>query len=259
MIAHLSVRGLACAIGRRVILRHVDIDVAGGEVVGIVGANGTGKSTLLRALAGIRPAAAGEVLVHGERLAAMPARARARALALVEQEDDLPADLLAGELVALGRIPHRPPWAGGDATERSAVLSALAQVDLAFAVDVPVGQLSGGERRRVLLARGLAQESPLLLLDEPTNHLDVRHQHALLQTVRSLGRTVVAAMHDLDLAAAYCDRIVVLHDGGVLAVGTPEQALTPDLVRQAFGVLATPVVHPGTGRVHLLFSADGGA
>lgn len=259
MTPHLCARDLSCAIGRRVILRDVDIDVADGEVVGIVGANGTGKSTLLRTLAGIRPVAAGEVLVRGERLAAMPARTRAKALALVGQEDDLPADLLAGELVALGRIPHRPPWAGGDATERAGVLAALARVDLEFAADVPVVQLSGGERRRVLLARGLVQEAPLLLLEEPTNHLDVRHQHALMQTVRSLGRTVVTAMHDLDLAAAYCDRIVVLHNGRVLITDVPERALTPEVVAEAFGVVATPVTHPGTGRVHLLFSAPGGS
>ena len=252
MTPHLSASAVSCAIGRRTVLRDVDLDVARGETIGIVGPNGSGKSTLLRVLAGIRPPTAGEVRLGGRPLQGLTARARARSIAFVGQEEELPADLLVGEFVALGRVPHRSPWAGGDTTEREAVGRALRAVEMAGAVERPVEQLSGGERRRVVLARGLAQDAAVLLLDEPTNHLDVRHQFALLHLVRGLGRTVVLAMHDLNLAADHCDRILVLHDGMARPAAPPHDALTPETVRTVFGVDATPVTHPVTGASHLL-------
>ncbi|MGX6448923.1 ABC transporter ATP-binding protein, partial [Patulibacter sp. S7RM1-6] len=153
------------------------------------------------------------------------------------------------------RTPHRPPWGGGDDAERREVLAALRAVDLEDAVDRSVERLSGGERRRVLLARGLAQEAPLLVLDEPTNHLDVRHAHALIELVRALDETVVVALHDLNLAMSACDRVAVVHAGRLHAVGPPEEVLTPETVLAVFGIEATPVVHPATGHVHLLFTA----
>ncbi|MCK2238575.1 MULTISPECIES: ABC transporter ATP-binding protein [unclassified Crossiella] len=250
----LRATGLDCAIGGRTILRGVDLAVEPGEVLGFVGPNGSGKSTLLRVLAGIRPAAAGQILLDGQPLSAFSARQRARRIAMVGQEEELPADLLVGELVALGLVPHRAPWAGGDRRERETVLKALSTVDLADAVDRPAEQLSGGERRRVLLARGLAQDAPLLVLDEPTNHLDIRHQLHLLDLVRGLDRTVLLALHDLNLAADVCDRVVVLHDGQARPAAAPAQALTPRLVHEVFGVRATRVTHPDTGRPHLLFT-----
>jgi iron complex transport system ATP-binding protein len=252
MTPHLSASAVSCAIGRRTVLRDVDLDVARGETIGIVGPNGSGKSTLLRVLAGIRPATAGEVRLDGRPLHRLTARTRARSIAFVGQEEELPADLLVGEFVALGRVPHRSPWAGGDAAEREAVGLALRAVEMADAVERPVEQLSGGERRRVVLARGLAQDAALLMLDEPTNHLDVRHQFALLHLVRGLDRTVVLAMHDLNLAAEHCDRILVLHDGRARAAAAPHDALTPETVRAVFGVDATRVTHPVTGATHLL-------
>jgi len=251
----LEARSVACAIGRRTILQNVDLAVRPGEMLALVGPNGTGKSTLLRVLAGVRPAAGGVVLLDGQAIASHSARRRAREIAMVGQEEPLPADLLVGELVALGRTPHRPPWAGGGKAELEAVRSALALVDMDHAIGRSVEALSGGERRRVLLARGLAQEAPVLLLDEPTNHLDVRHQLALLAMIRRLERTVVIAMHDLDLAATFCDRVALLHDGGLYALGAPGEVLRPDAVHAVFGVRATPVAHPITGATHLLFDA----
>jgi iron complex transport system ATP-binding protein len=254
MIAHLQATGLTCTIGRRQILTGVDLAVKHGETIAVVGPNGSGKSTLLRVLAGTRPPAAGRLTLGGVDLGEMAARRRARAIALVGQEDELPADLLVGEFVALGRTPHRMPWAGGDAAELDIVLGALARVELADAIARPVDQLSGGERRRVVLARALAQDANLLILDEPTNHLDIRQQLALLDLVRGLGRTVVMALHDLNLAAASCDRIAVLHDGRVLPAADPATALAPGIVRRVFGVDTTAVTHPVTGRLHLLFA-----
>lgn len=252
----LEARELRCAIGRHTILRDLTLLVRPGEVLGLVGGNGTGKSTLLRVLAGVRRPTAGQVLLDGRPLASFRTHERARRVAFVAQEEAAHTDLLVGEMVGLGRVPHARAWGGLDATSRDAVCLALEQVDLGYAVNQPLDQLSGGERRRALIARGLAQEAPLLLLDEPTNHLDIRHQLALLRRIRALGRTVVVSMHDLDLAATFCDRIAVLHDGRLLACGSPDQVLSPRLLHDAFGVLATRVTHPLTGRTHLLFSHD---
>lgn len=252
----LSADGLTCSIGRRTILSGVDLDVRPGEVLGLIGANGTGKSTLLRTLAGVRSASAGVVRLDGRPLGDWPSRERAQRIAFVAQEEAAPADLLVSELVALGRVPHARAWGGIAEADRAAVTEALVRVDLAYAANQSLDRLSGGERRRAVIARGLAQEAPLLLLDEPTNHLDIRHQLALMRLIRSLGRTVVLAIHDLDLAATFCDRIAVLHDGRLVACGTPGDVLTPELLHDAFGVLATRLNHPLTGRTHLLFSHD---
>ncbi|MFN3520479.1 MAG: ABC transporter ATP-binding protein, partial [Sphingomonas sp.] len=211
---------------------------------------------LLRVLAGVRRARAGSVLIDGESLSSLRPQQRARRLAFVAQEEAAQTDLLVAEMVALGRVPHARSWGGLDELSRAAVRDALDQVDLGYAINQPMDHLSGGERRRALIARGLAQEAPLLLLDEPTNHLDIGHQLALMRRIRGLGRTVVVALHDLDLAATFCDRIAVLHDGGLLACGEPDEVLTPATLHDAFGVLATRVTHPLTGRTHLLFSHD---
>jgi iron complex transport system ATP-binding protein len=257
MGAHLHAEALSCAAGRTTVLRGIDLEVRHGEVIGVVGPNGSGKSTLLRTLAGINAPVGGQVRVEGEPVDQLSSRRRARRVAFVGQDEQPSADLLVGELVALGLVPHRPPWAGGGATERSEVVRALREVNLADAVDRPVDQLSGGERRRAVLARGLAQRAGLLVLDEPTNDLDVRHQLALLDLIRSLGRTVVIALHELNLAGQYCDRLVVLHAGRARPAKPPSRALTPDVVAEVFGVDAVPVTHPYTGTTHLLFGTAG--
>ena len=220
----------------------------------LVGPNGTGKSTLLRTLAGLLPIQSGRVLVAGRDLVKLSPLERARTLAMVGQQEETPADLRVAEVVALGLLPHRPPWSGGGRKERNAVAEALEQVSMTAYANRGFHQLSGGEQHRVLLARGLAQRTELLLLDEPTNHLDIRHQHALLRMVRGLGRTVIAAIHDLDLAATYFDHIVVLNDGGVAADGKPSEVLTPELVGDVFGMAASMVTDPATGEPRLLLS-----
>ncbi|WP_408897406.1 ABC transporter ATP-binding protein [Nocardioides sp. R1-1] len=252
----LSADGVTCAIGRRVVLREIDLEVRTGEVLGLIGANGTGKSTLLRTLAGVRTPASGEVRVGDRPLTRLRPPERARRIGYVAQEEAAPSDLLVAELVALGRLPHRGARGRLGPDDRAAVRHALRLVDLEYAAAQPLDRLSGGERRRAVLARGLAQEAPLLLLDEPTNHLDIGHRLALMRLVRRLGRTVVLALHDLELAATFCDRIAVLHRGRLVAVGEPDAVLTPTVLHDAFGVLATRVTHPLTGRTHLLFSHD---
>ncbi|MFD3509493.1 ABC transporter ATP-binding protein [Nocardia sp. NPDC058666] len=246
---------LTCAIGHRDIVVDAEFSIRPGEVVGIVGPNGSGKSTLLRVLAGVDKPKHGQVLVDGQVLHALRPRRRASAVALVAQDETPPADMLVGEVVALGLTPYLPPWGLGGPREQHRVAQALAAVDLAGFAGRQVHQLSGGERRRVLLARALLQDTPVLLLDEPTNHLDVTHQLELLTLMRTLNRTVVAALHDLALADRYCDRIIVLHNGSARPPAPPSQALTPEIVAEVFGVDATRVRHPVTGDHHLLITA----
>ena len=250
----LATQNRGCALGKYPILNGVDLEVPEGEMMALVGPNGTGKSTLLRTLAGLLPIQSGRVLVAGRDLVKLSPLERARTLAMVGQQEETPADLRVAEVVALGLLPHRPPWSGGGRKERNAVAEALEQVSMTAYANRGFHQLSGGEQRRVLLARGLAQRTELLLLDEPTNHLDIRHQHALLRMVRGLGRTVIAAIHDLDLAATYFDHIVVLNDGGVAADGKPSEVLTPELVGDVFGMAASMVTDPATGEPRLLLS-----
>ena len=250
----LATQDLGCALGKYPILNGVDLEVPEREMMALVGPNGTGKSTLLRTLAGLLPIPSGRVLVAGRDLVKLSPLERARTLAMVGQQEETPADLRVAEVVALGLLPHRPPWSGGGRKERNAVAEALEQVSMTAYANRGFHQLSGGEQRRVLLARGLAQRTELLLLDEPTNHLDIRHQHALLRMVRGLGRTVIAAIHDLDLAATYFDHIVVLNDGGVAADGKPSEVLTPELVGDVFGMAASMVTDPATGEPRLLLS-----
>lgn len=251
----LVVRGLGCAAGRRNVLEGVGFAVRAGETVGVVGPNGSGKTTLLRTLAGLVKPVRGRVVVEGQELHRLSARERARRVGFVAQDQSASEDLLVGELVALGRTPYLPPWGGGGPEEQQAIEDALRSVDLAGFAGRAVSRLSGGERQRVLLARALAQETPLLLLDEPTNHLDVTHQLQLLELARGLDRTVVTSLHDLALADQYCDRVLVLHGGRAYPLEPPDIALRTEVLDTVFGVHAIRVPHPDTGQPHLLITA----
>ncbi|MFI9510885.1 ABC transporter ATP-binding protein [Nocardia sp. NPDC052566] len=253
--AAISAVALSCAAGKRIVVDDAAFTIGAGETIGIVGPNGAGKSTLLHVLAGVRKPAHGRVLVDGHVLHDLSPRRRARVVALVAQDEQPPADLRAGEVVALGRTPYLPPWGAGSPREQQIVEQALASVDLEGFADRPVHRLSGGERQRVLLARALVQDTPVLLLDEPTNHLDITHRLELLALARTLGRTVVMALHELALADRYCDRILVLHNGGAHPLEPPETALRPEVLDTVFGVRASRVPHPDTGESHLLITA----
>jgi len=216
----------------------------------LVGPNGAGKTTLLRALAGILPARSGELLFDGVDLAGLDRRARARAVAVVEQDATTELPLTGRAVAELGRTPHAEMF-GRDARADETVDAALTRAGAEAFRDRDVTRLSGGERQRVLLARALAQEPRLLLLDEPTNHLDVSAQLDMLALVGELtaeGTTVVAALHDLTLAAAHAEAVVVLHHGKVVAAGPTAETLTPDLIARVYGIRAQWTRNPLTGR-----------
>jgi iron complex transport system ATP-binding protein len=262
----LELEGVTVRLDGALILDGVDCSTPAGAVTALVGPNGAGKSTLLHAVAGVLPSGSRQsggsaggsgIRFAGEDLLALPRRTRARTLALVEQGASTELSLTVAEAVALGRIPHLGPFADESDRDRELVREALAAVGMSDFAERDVTGLSGGERQRVLLARALAQEPRLLLLDEPTNHLDIAAQLTTLALLRGLadsGVTVVAALHDLTLAAGYSDHLIVLARGRVVAAGPTEETLTPELVGEVYGVEADILRHPRTGRAIVALS-----
>lgn len=212
----------------RPVLRGVDLGVADGKVLGLLGPNGSGKTTLLRTLYGSLRPSAGSVHLDGVDVARLSTRELARRIAVVVQEHGGDLPLTVADMVLLGRTPHRGTFGGTSAVDLDVAAESLRRVGASALAGRGFAGLSGGEKQRVLVARALAQSAGHLLLDEPTNHLDIRYQHEVLDLVRSLGATVVVVLHDLNLAAAYCDEVVLLRDGVVHAAGSPSQVLVPE-------------------------------
>ncbi|WP_018788068.1 ABC transporter ATP-binding protein [Micromonospora marina] len=244
------------AIDGTVIVRDLSLDVPDGQVVGLIGPNGSGKSTALRCVyRALRPSR-GTVWVGSDDLATLPLRRSARSVAALTQDGGTDLDFTVAETVALGRAPHLRGNQPLSERELALCRRAMARLDLLHLADRGMLSLSGGERQRVFVARALVQEPQILVLDEPTNHLDVRHQIELLSLLRGSGLTVLVVLHDLNLAAAACDRIGVLSHGRLVAAGTPADVLTADLIRTVFGVAVSVVPHPLTGDPQLLYSLD---
>ncbi|RMI31528.1 ABC transporter ATP-binding protein [Streptomyces triticirhizae] len=250
----LRLDALSVEVGDATLVRALSLAVGAGEVVGLVGPNGSGKSTALRCVyRALRPTG-GTVWLGERELSTLSLRESARGVAALTQESGTEMDFTVEEVVALGRTPHLRGNQTLGARERALCRDAMRRLDVAHLADRGVLTLSGGERQRVLAARALVQEAGLLVLDEPTNHLDIRHQVALLRLLRDPELTVLVVLHDLNLAAAVCDRIAVLDAGALVAVGPPAEVLTAELVERVFGVAATVVPHPLTGDPQLLYT-----
>lgn len=230
------------------IIDGIDCTAPPGAVTALIGPNGSGKSTLLHALATVLASSSGVIRFDGDDIATMPRRTRARTIALVEQDASTDLSLSVAEVVALGRIPHQGMFADESEEDRAIAHDALERVGMAGFAERDVTGLSGGERQRVLLARALAQEPRLLLLDEPTNHLDISAQLstlALLHELAAQSVTVVAALHDLTLAAGWSDHVIVLSGGRVVAAGPTAHTITPSLIDKVYGVRAELVTREG--------------
>lgn len=249
----IAVDGLTWGVRGRTILDDVVLTCPAGAVTGLLGPNGSGKTTLLHLMAGLRRADAGTVHLDGLDVHRLSSRERARRIAVLEQHSSTGLPLTARQVVELGRIPHRGRWPARHDEGAAEIADALRLAEVEHLADRDWRTLSGGERQRVQLARALTQRPDVLMLDEPTNHLDLAHQIDLLATVRALGRTVVAALHDLDLAAAFCDHLVVLRGGRVVAAGPPEEVLTAALVADVYGVEASVGRHEASGRLHVVW------
>lgn len=234
----LQVEGLCVNYGDRPVLKEIGFQVQPGKILSLIGPNGAGKTTLIRAISGVAPLCAGRVCVAGSDLSRMTTAERARRLAVVPQARNLPLAFTGWELTALGRTPHLN-WLGQiSPQDEERVWVALERARAQDLADRRVGDLSGGEQQRLLLARALAQEAPLLLLDEPTTHLDLQYQIGLLDEVQRLaqqdGITVVVALHDLNLVSRYSDQVALLVNGQLRAEGTPEAVLNPELLGEVY-------------------------
>lgn len=233
----ITLTGVGATLGGRIVLRDVSATLAGGALVGVLGPNGAGKSTLVRALLGLVPHD-GEVRIDGDR----PSRAElARRLAYLPQGQTLHWPLTVERLVALGRLPHLGPFSRPTGEDHDAIDRAMARAGVTHLAARTATELSGGERARVLLARALAVEAPALVADEPLASLDPAHQIEVMELLRAetdAGRLVIAVLHDLNLAARFCDRVLVLAGGGVMADGAPGAVLTADLLARVYGISA---------------------
>ncbi len=254
----LEVSGLRVAYGERVILKEVSFTLAPGKVMGVIGPNGAGKTTLIRAISGVLPLAGGQVRIAGTDLASIKPAERARKVAVVPQARNLPPAFSGWDLVLLGRTPHLN-WLGQvSAHDETCIQIALERAQAQDLANRRLGELSGGEQQRLLLARALAQEADWLLLDEPTTHLDLQYQIHLLEQVRGLARRenlgIIVALHDLNLVSRYTDQVALLVDGELRAFGTPEAVLQPGLLAQVYQ-LPLQLIHSNSGRPVILPAA----
>lgn len=233
--------------GARALLDGVELTVGDGELVGLIGPNGSGKTSLLRCAYRYQRPSHGRVELDGEPLWSRSPRWSAQRVAVLLQEFPQDFGLSVSEVAAMGRTPHKGLFDGDDDEDRRLVDEALARVGLTGLCQQAFASLSGGEKQRVLLARALVQQPTLLVLDEPTNHLDPRYQLELLRQIKGLGLATLASFHDLNLAAAFCQRLYVLDQGRVVSSGTPADVLTVELLQQVFGVQALVDSHPVAG------------
>ncbi|MDR1193525.1 MAG: ABC transporter ATP-binding protein [Peptococcaceae bacterium] len=243
----LTVEGLYVHLSGKEIIRDVSLRVEKGRFVGLIGPNGSGKSTLLRAVYKVLPPKEGAILLFGRDVARASPKTVAKQMAVVGQFNDLEFDFTVMEMVMMGRSPHKSLLEGDSQEDFQIAGEALRQVDMADYSQRDFLSLSGGERQRVILARAIAQQPEFLVLDEPTNHLDIKFQIHLLSAVKNLGVGVLAALHDLELAAEYCDYLYVLNRGQVVAGGEPAAILTKELIEEVYGVHCEPYVNPITG------------
>jgi len=248
----LAVEGVSSGYGEQIVVRDVSLCVPDGALTILVGPNGCGKSTLLKTMARVLPVTAGRVLLDGRPVHATPTRAVARRLALLPQGPVAPEGLRVRELVAQGRFPHQSllrQWSREDAR---AVDAAMAAADVAQFADRPVSDLSGGQRQRCWIAMVLAQETDIILLDEPTTFLDLKVQIELMQLLRRIahddGRTLVIVLHELNVAAAFADLLVMMKNGQLFAEGPVETAFTAEALAEVFGLEASVIADPVTGR-----------
>jgi iron complex transport system ATP-binding protein len=248
MTSLLDIQGLCSGYQARSIIKDIYFSLERCEWLSLIGANGSGKSTLLKTVSRILPLQAGAVLLDGKAIHTQPAATVAKTLALLPQQQTIPAGLTVYQLVSLGRTPHQPWWQW-DLTpdDRQQVDQAIAQVQLQSFRDRPVETLSGGERQRAFLALALAQNPKVLLLDEPTTYLDLRYQLELLELLKQLNRqglAILTVLHDINLATRYSDRLAMLYEGCLWAIGSPADVLSPENLRHVFAIEAITLQTP---------------
>lgn len=245
--------GITVRLGGKTIIENIGMEVSHREFVGVVGPNGSGKSTFLKTIYRALKPSGGAVWLGGKPMEEVSLRESARMLGVMTQMSTLNFDFKVEEVVLMGRTPHKGLLEQDTEHDYQLVQDALAQTGMTQYAGRKFNTLSGGERQRVLMARALTQQPQAMILDEPTNHLDIQYQIQLLQTVRGLGIEVFAAMHDLNLALAYCDKIYVMSQGHMVACGPPAEVLTSELIQTVFHVKARVTDMPDLGRKNIVF------
>lgn len=230
----LQANNMTWQVDNKIIVDDVSLSVYRGETLGIIGPNGAGKTSLLKCLYSENQLSSGDVMLDGVAIKTISRRQLAQKVAVVSQHNDLVFELSVFDIVHMGLLPHKGFFEKDNTSDRELICKALNKVDLLLKKDQSFSTLSGGEQQRCLIARAIVQRPQLLIMDEPTNHLDVYYQHQILALVNSLGLTLVITIHDLNLAAQYCDRLLLLANGKVQSVDTPEQVLVPKQLQQVF-------------------------
>ncbi len=257
-MVNLSLNGVSFSYNDAPVLCHIDLVVEKGEMVALLGPNGSGKTTLIKLMSGVLRPGEGQICLDGSTLGRMKRREVAQQVAVVPQQFNMPFAFTLREVVLLGRTPFLKPFSGEGKGDQRAVDRAIALIGIDELKGRFFNELSGGERQKAILALALAQEPKLLLLDEPTAHLDINHQVEILDLVRSLNReqglTVVGAMHDLNLAALYFDRLILLKAGRIFADGTPEKVLTEENIKEVFSASVQVTKHPLTRAPHIIIT-----
>lgn len=238
--SRLALQDVSVNYGKRLALQNVSLEVKAGEILVIIGPNGAGKSTLIRAACGVIPLSSGKIFADGVEISKTSPQQRAKMISVVPQARNLPPAFTGWEIVQMGRTPYLG-WLGNlSETDEAIIRSSLERTGCLELADRPVGELSGGEQQRLLISRAIAQQTPIMLLDEPTAHLDLQHQITLLDLVRQFtrqdGMAVVLALHDLNLAARYGDRIGMIVHGRLIALDTPDQVLQADFLSQIYHI-----------------------
>ncbi|MDO4261304.1 MAG: ABC transporter ATP-binding protein [Eubacteriales bacterium] len=251
---NVSAENIRLSYGAQEILKGVSIQSGSNEFVGIIGPNGSGKSTLLKCIYRILRPDAGQINLDGADLHSMSVKSSALKMAVVAQHNYYNFDFSVREVALMGRSPHKRTLERDNARDYEIVEDALRTVGMLDFADRSFSTLSGGEQQRVILARALAQQTPCLILDEPTNHLDITHQLQLLKIVKQLDVTVISAIHDLNIAAMFCDRLYVLQKGEIVGCGTPEEVLTPAFLKRVYQVDAE-LARDSSGQLHVLYRA----
>lgn len=248
----ITTQQLHAVLGNTEILRGIDFEANEGEFVGIIGPNGSGKSTLLRCLYRVLTPSEGAVFLDGKELSSYRVKESAQKLAVVAQHNYYNFEFSVRDVVMMGRAPHKRALDRDTAEDYQIMRQSLKAVGMQEFEERSFSTLSGGEQQRIILARALAQQTPCLILDEPTNHLDIKYQLWLMDIVKNLDCTVISAVHDLNIAAMYCDRLYAMKQGKVIAQGTPHELLTPDLIRELYEVDAEVSID-GKGQLHIFY------
>lgn len=237
-MSFINAHSVSFSWGASQILKDISMEIAPGRFIGIIGPNGSGKSTFLKCIYRVLNPDSGDILLNDQPLRHQSYRETAKQLAVVAQHNQYDFDFSVRDVVLMGRSPHKRLMERDNAQDYCLVDEALVQVGMSHLQHRPFASLSGGEQQRVILARALAQQTPALILDEPTNHLDIKYQLQMMSAVRELGKTVISAFHDLNIAAMYCDEIYVINHGEIYAHGLPAEVLTPSMIQEVYGVCA---------------------